>query len=151
MDFISQNLLWILAAVISGAFLFVPRLNGGVNRANTIRPQDAVMLINKEKASVIDVRAQSQFDAGHIVNSRHVPLESLSGSEEAISGLPKNKTAPLILVCDAGNLAFKAEKPLKKIGYEKVLLLSGGLKNWVKADLPLVSGSSDNKQKKSIK
>lgn len=144
----SQNLIWVAVAVLSGAFLFLPKLNGGGGRVNTIRPQDAVTLINKEKAFVVDVRAQAQFEAGHIVNARHVPLEALSSAPESASGLPKNKSIPIILVCDAGNLAYKAEKPLKKSGYEKVFLLGGGLRNWVKADLPLVSGTGD-KQKKA--
>lgn len=148
MDFISQNgtWMWVVAAVLSGAFLFLPRLNGGRNRANMIRPQDAVTMINRDKAQVVDVRSQSQFEAGHIVNSKHVPIESFYVQGE-INGLPKNRSIPIILVCDAGNLSFRAEKPLKKLGYEKVFSMGGGLKNWVNMSFPLESSPVDEKTK----
>lgn len=145
MGFILQNWLLILVAVIAGIGLFLPsaRRSGG----SGLSPAQAVRVINHEKGVVVDVRPQDQFEAGHIVNARSLPLESLAS--EGVSGLPTNKTLPLIVVCATGQSAKKALPALKKAGYESVQLLTGGLREWAKAEFPLETGpAKPNKAKK---
>ena len=60
MDFILANWLLILVALISGAMLFVPALSGQPGAA-TVTPAEAVHLMNREKAAVIDVREAAEF------------------------------------------------------------------------------------------
>lgn len=148
MNFILQdwNWVWFLLAVVSGVILFVPRFNGGKGGKGGVSPQDAVFLINKEKAVVIDVRPLEQFEAGHIVNARNIALTDFQSDN--IQRLPKNKKTPIIVTCLAGVHAHKAQKPLKDLGYESLYFLTGGINSWVKADLPLVSGP-EKKPKKS--
>lgn len=147
MNFILQNWnwVWILLAVVSGVILFVPQLNGGKGGKGGISPQDAVFLINKEKAMMVDIRPQEQFEAGHIVNARNIALSDFQS--ENIQGLPKNKKTPVIVTCASGVNAHKAQKPLKDLGYESLYFLTGGINSWVKADLPLVSGSEKKPKK----
>ena len=77
MDFILANWLLILVALVSGAMLFVPALSGQPGAA-TVTPAEAVHLMNREKAAVIDVREAAEFATGHIANARHVPLAELA-------------------------------------------------------------------------
>ena len=76
MDFILANWLLILVALVSGAMLFAPVLSG--QPAAAVTPAEAVHLMNREKAAVIDVREATEFAAGHIAGARHVPLAELA-------------------------------------------------------------------------
>ena len=49
----------------------------------------------------------------------------------------KNKAVPLILVCQSGARSSRAVATAKKLGYEKVQSLSGGLAAWKTASLPV--------------
>ena len=126
----------ILAALVSGGLLFWPTLsrvrNGGVS------PAEAVRLINREKASVIDVSEPGEFAAGHIVGSRNIPIGRLEVAPE----LPKNKTLPVVLVCASGKRAAKAAKALQVKGYAKAVVLAGGLAAWKTANLPVESSAA---------
>ena len=125
----------ILVAVLSGGYL----LAGAFRKSGAgIGPALAVQWINHEKAVVVDTRPPEKFEAGHVVNARNLPLEKLN--EDGVSGLPGNKTLPVILVCDTGYSAQKAVPVFKKAGYENVHVLAGGLNAWIKAELPLEVG-----------
>lgn len=130
MDFLIQNWLLVAAAVVSGSLLLLPRLQGG---ASGVAPAEAVRLMNREKAVVIDVREDGEFAQGHIKGARHVPLGNLDGHK----GLPSNKTLPLVVVCARGARAGRAAVQLKKMGYDNVQVLAGGMGAWRQADLPV--------------
>jgi rhodanese-related sulfurtransferase len=49
----------------------------------------------------------------------------------------KNKAVPVILVCQSGARSARAVAIAKKLGYEKAQSLSGGLKAWKTANLPI--------------
>ena len=95
---------------------------------------DAVRLINKG-ALVIDVRKPEEFQAGHIVNARNVPLERVQKDEDTIS---KQKSKILLAVCADGSTAGRAAGHLRKTGYENAFSLKGGLAGWRADNLPLV-------------
>jgi rhodanese-related sulfurtransferase len=49
----------------------------------------------------------------------------------------KNKTVPVILVCTNGARAQRSLATAKSLGYGRAVVLSGGLKGWKEANLPL--------------
>jgi rhodanese-related sulfurtransferase len=49
----------------------------------------------------------------------------------------KNKTLPLILVCQSGARSGRAVAIAKKLGYEQAQSLGGGLAAWKTANLPI--------------
>jgi rhodanese-related sulfurtransferase len=49
----------------------------------------------------------------------------------------KNKSQPLILVCASGLRSKRAVAVAKKLGYEQAHSLTGGLKAWKEANLPI--------------
>jgi rhodanese-related sulfurtransferase len=131
LDFVRNNLLLFAVAVISGAMLLWPlvrRSTGGpwVNTA------EATHLINREDALVLDVREAGDYGAGHILGAKNVPLSRLNDGEVA-----KRKERPLIVYDDGGEHAAKAVSALKKQGYTRVVNLSGGIKAWQQAGLPI--------------
>ena len=131
MKFLIDNWMLILLAVSSGGLLLWQGLQknagGGVGTA------EAVRLINREKGVLIDVCEPSEFAAGHAVGARNVPLGAISGSKD----LPTNKALPLVVMCASGARASRAAGLLRKAGYEKATVVSGGMKAWREAGLPV--------------
>ena len=123
----------ISVALTSGGLLLWPVLAGGA-RAGSVSPAEAVQLINREKAVVIDVGEPQEFAAGHVIGARNVPFGQL---EDKLAGLVKNKATPVIMVCPVGVRAARAAGLARKLGFEQARAISGGLKAWRDASLPV--------------
>ena len=132
MDFVLANWMLIAVALVSGGMLLMPMLTGGGGAGLT--PAAAVQLINREKAVVIDVCEPAEYQAGHVGGARSIPLGEL---ESKLPGAVKNKATPLVLVCASGMRSGRAVAIAKKLGYENAQSLSGGLKSWREASLPI--------------
>ncbi len=132
MKFIIDNWMLIAIALSSGGLLLWPVLQGA--SAVGMDSAAAIQLINRAKAHVVDVSDAAEFAVGHIVGSKNVPVADL---ESKLSGAVKNKTLPLLLVCQSGTRSAKAVDVAKKLGYEQAHSLRGGLKSWKAANLPL--------------
>lgn len=135
MDFIYQNILLIVLALVSGMGLLFPMMIGGA--ANGLGPVQATQLINKEDALVLDVRAADEFAAGHLPEARHIPLDSLAGR---VSELEAYKDRPILVCCAAGMRSAKGCKVLSGLGFAKVYSLAGGVDAWVGAGYPIKKG-----------
>jgi rhodanese-related sulfurtransferase len=135
LTFLIDNWMPAVMALVSGGLLLWPALQRGAQGA-AISPTEAVRLINREKAVVIDVCEPDEYAAGHVAGARSVPLASLEGAK----GLPTNKTLPLVVVCASGARATRAVGVLRKAGYANAQSLAGGLKAWRDANLPVESG-----------
>jgi rhodanese-related sulfurtransferase len=131
-EFLLKNWLLVLTALTSGFFLLLPTLRGRVG-AGSVSTNEAVRLINREKAVLIDVSEPEEFAKGHPNGARNVPLGKLEGSKE----LPSNKALPLVVVCPTGARASRAAGMLRNAGYEKAAALAGGLAAWRGANLPI--------------
>jgi len=136
-EFIIENWPAILLACVSGGMLAWPMLRGA-GQSGSVSAPEAVRLINREKGVVIDVCEPQEYAAAHISGSRSVPLGSLSEAKN----LPTNKALPLVIVCASGARARRAAPVLKKLGYDNVHVLGGGLAGWREAGLPVEAGST---------
>ena len=131
MKFIIDNWMLISVALVSGSLLFWPVIKGA---GGGLSPTQAVQLMNRDKAVVVDVCEAEEFAAGHVVGARNVPLNQL---EDKLAAQVKNKALPLILVCQTGARSGRALAIAKKLGYEQAQSLAGGLAAWRSANLPL--------------
>ena len=122
----------ISVALASGLMLFLPVMQGAATAG--LSAQQAVQMINREKAQVIDVCSAEEYAAGHLIGARHVPLADLS---TRLTEVAKNKANPVILVCASGMRSKRAMAVARKLGYEKAYSLQGGLKAWKEANLPV--------------
>jgi len=130
-QFIIDNWYLIFIALVSGGMLFVPMLR---NAGGALSPQQAVQLMNREKAVVIDVCEPGEFAAGHVNGAKNVPLAQL---QERLPAVVKNKSLPVVLVCASGMRARGAAAIARKLGYQNAQVLAGGLKAWREAGLPV--------------
>ena len=133
MKFLLDNWILFAIAIASGAMLFIPGLRGRAT-ASGISPSAAVTLINREKAQIVDVCDKAEYDAGHLPNSKHIPLAEL---ETKLPASVKNKTIPLFLVCASGMRSAKAQYIAQKLGYDKAVSLQGGTAAWKAANYPV--------------
>ncbi len=131
MKFVLDNWYLILIALVSGGMLAWPAItrSGGAK----VSAAQAVQLINREKAVLIDVCDAEEFAAGHAAGAKNVPLATL----EKATGLPKNKAVPVVVLCRTGTRASRGVAILRKLGYEKATSLAGGLAAWREANLPV--------------
>jgi rhodanese-related sulfurtransferase len=82
-------------------------------------------------AQLVDVRAEHEWNAGHIGGAKHVPLAELAERTGEI-----DKELPVVLYCRGGNRSTMAADALTDAGFDAVKL-SEGIVGWEEADLPL--------------
>ena len=135
MKFLLDTWYLFAAAAVSGGLLFWPMISRGAlgGGSGKVSAAEAVRLINRERAVLLDVSEPAEYAAGHPVGARSVPL----GMLETSNALPKNKTLPLVVVCPTGARASRAAAALQKLGFEKASALAGGLRAWREANLPV--------------
>jgi len=133
-QFVSNNILPISIAVISGIMLLWSLFGNRFRGVKEVNPAAALQLINHKSAVVLDVREPGEYDAGHVLNSKLIPLGKL---KERIGELEKYKDQPVVVVCRSGNRSGTACFILGKQGFGQVYNLAGGVQAWQKANLPL--------------
>ncbi|HLP82255.1 MAG TPA: rhodanese-like domain-containing protein [Nitrosomonas sp.] len=128
-----ENLLFLITAIISGALLLWPLVTQrGIKEIDT---RVAIQLINQQEAVILDVRDDSEFAAGHLPNSKHIPSEKI---EERWVELQKFKEKPIVMIYRSGIRSNHPSLILKKNGFAQVFNLMGGIDTWKRANLPIV-------------
>lgn len=137
MEFIRNNILLIGLALGSGIMLVLPAFKKGAGGVPNLGTTEAINLINRNHALVLDVRDDAEFAGGHIVDAKHIPLAKL---EERLKELAKYKDKPLLVNCQRGVRSAKACDILRKAEFTQVNNLQGGMDAWLAAKLPVVKG-----------
>ena len=132
-QFIVQNALLIIIAVIAAVSLAMPLINTR-RFGPMVSSEQAVSLINKQNALVVDVRAQKDFKRVRIANSVNIPANEI---QNRLGELSKDRT--IIVVDNSGNMSAAASKLLRGVGFTKVYVLGSGLVGWMRDKQPLES------------
>lgn len=77
------------------------------------------------KAQIIDVREPNEFNNGHILGARNIPLSQLRMRKSEI-----RQDMPVYLYCQSGMRSAQAAGILKKLGHKDINHLKGGFKTW---------------------
>lgn len=102
---------------------------------DSVPQEDAAALEAQMKAgdvNVIDVRARSEYDAGHIPGVPNIPLGYI---EDRLADIPTDK--PIVLHCQGGGRSAIAASLLQARGVKNVINLTGGFGAWEKAGKPV--------------
>ena len=129
MNFLLDNWMLLAMALASGFALLMPVLTKG----GGLDPQAMVQLMNRDKAVVIDVCEPDEFARGHVIGAKNLPLGQL---EDKLSQVVKNKSTHVVMVCQVGARSARAAATARKLGFENVQSLSGGLRAWTAASMP---------------
>jgi molybdopterin/thiamine biosynthesis adenylyltransferase/rhodanese-related sulfurtransferase len=85
-------------------------------------------------ATLIDVREQVEWDAGHIPGAVFIPLGQL---EQGIAATVPDKDTEIILQCRSGARSGRGTAQLQALGYTNVVNLAGGILQWQADNLPI--------------
>ncbi len=81
-------------------------------------------LADNSQLMIVDVREQDEWDRGHIIGAKHIPLGELTLRKNELSNDQVN-----IMVCHSGNRSARACDYLSAEGYQVVNML-GGMSQW---------------------
>lgn len=95
-------------------------------------PQDLLPAIDRGDVTLLDVRALTEFQVGHIPGAEHRFLGKLPQEIENI-----NRSKPVVVQCQGGGRSAIATSLLQRAGFD-VTNMSGGLNAWKAAGLPVV-------------
>lgn len=135
MEFFKNNVLLIGLVLGSGIMLLLPSLKKGAGGVPNVSATEAVALINRDNAIVLDVRSEAEYASGHIVDAKHIPLDALA---ERLNELKKYQNKPILVNCQRGMRSAKACDILRKAEFTQLNNLQGGLDAWLAAKLPIV-------------
>ena len=110
-----------LVLVFSCELLNTPEISM-ISESDFVEIQDSDYIL-------IDVRTQDEFDLGHIDSAINLDFYSDTFKNDILS-LPKNKT--IVLYCRTNNRSSKTATILKENGYRDILVIRGGITEWVK-------------------
>ena len=103
----------------------------GIKEVNTV---EAIEMINHKNAFILDVREESEYKSGHLLNAKWIPLGTLGAR---IDELKRYREKPIVVVCRSGQRSASACSLLGKQGFTLAYNLSGGVMGWQKSNLPL--------------
>ena len=106
--------------------------HGALESVAQVDPREAGRRLADGAVTVIDVRAPSEYAAGHLPGVANIPLGQLA---ERISEIPRDR--PLVMQCQGGGRSSMAAALLQAEGIKNVGNLAGGFSAWQAAALPV--------------
>lgn len=134
MKFVQDNIWLLVAAIVSGIVLVWPLISRRLSGVPEIGVMDAVQMMNRKDALILDVREPAEFAAGHAPNAKNLPLSQL---EKRMDEIRKFKDRPAVIFCQSGSRSHSASGALKKAGFAQLAVLAGGIGAWQQANLPV--------------
>jgi len=114
---------------------FIALCNDAKQRVDEISTdQVKTMIDNKDAFYLIDVRDREEFEQGHLAQAQFL---SKGWVEAKIHEFIKDKNETIVLYCGGGNRSILAADNLKKMGYQNILSMSGGIKKWIREGKPV--------------
>lgn len=88
---------------------------------------------------LLDVRTPGEYESVHIAGAYNVPLDTLG---EHAADIRAHVEQPVVLVCQSGARARRAEEALAAAGLPQLHVLDGGINGWVAAGRPVRRGAA---------
>ena len=134
-SFFSENIILFAALGVILALILRMEIKNAMRGFKNITPAEAVQLINKEDAVIVDVRESNELAQGSIRNAKHLALSVL---KQRVDELTSYADKPVIAYCKSGMRSGEACEILKKNNFTNVMSLKGGIEAWKVANLPVV-------------
>ncbi|MBU8908706.1 rhodanese-like domain-containing protein [Desertibacillus haloalkaliphilus] len=117
-------------AVINGVLfllvvLFIVNRFLPVKGVTQISTQDLKTKLRKKDVQFIDVRTPGEYTRNHIKTFENIPLHELAKNAKLLS-----KEKEVVVICQSGMRSTKATKVLKKLGFQKITNVKGGMSAW---------------------
>lgn len=100
----------------------------------TVKPQELLSAMKTDpRLLVLDVRTPKEYDSGHVPGAINVPYDQLPARVSEVTDRDPDR---VVVYCERGGRAAKAEKTLKEAGVENVQHLEGDMQGWRRDKLP---------------
>jgi len=116
---------------VTVAFFFIADLLSAVDFSKKIT--------ETEQALVLDVRTPEEFEKGHLENAVNIDWkgDDFNGNVSKI-----DRKTPVFVYCLSGGRSKAAADEMRKLGFEQVIELAGGIMQWRAENLPEVAAST---------
>lgn len=134
---------------LTGGFVFVlvilvyTELTRLTRKFREVDSREAIRLMNREEAVVIDVSGSADYAKGHILGAISMPPSQLEAGNKQLS---KFADKPVLIYCKNGQISPQMAAKLSGIGFSNVSILKGGLAQW-RADQQPVTRETAKKSK----
>ncbi|MGI8498043.1 MAG: MBL fold metallo-hydrolase [Gemmatimonadaceae bacterium] len=113
------------------------RERGLMRDISRVQPAEVAERLDREEVILLDVRAQSEWNAGHVPGAMHVPLDHLLRWMRN-----RGRDSDIVVHCQTGARSAIAASLLDAEGFSQVQDLAGGFTAWRAAGLPV--GTTDS-------
>jgi rhodanese-related sulfurtransferase len=87
----------------------------------------------RDAVQVLDVRDRSEWDAGHLPGSVHVPYHDLDAIPDGL-----DPVRPIAAICGSGQRSAVAASLLQRLGARAVIhVVDGGVPRWEREGWPI--------------
>ena len=121
---------------------FLKLVDDANSRVREVSVDETRRKLETGKATLIDVREESEWAAGHARGAEHMGKGVI---ERDIEARVPDKNAELILYCGGGFRSALSADSLQKMGYRNVASMAGGWRAWQEAGAPAESGTGARK------
>ncbi|MDO8845503.1 MAG: rhodanese-like domain-containing protein [Methylicorpusculum sp.] len=136
-EFVLNHYLLSLALAVVTFLLIQDLFESFTNNFKSLSPMLAIVKMNSQGATILDVREPAEFSKGHIEDAINIPAGKI---EEQISQLSGSKSSPVIVVCQTGTRSVPACRTLTKAGFTDIYTITGGMQSWEDNKLPIKAG-----------
>lgn len=116
---------------------FLKLVDDAKSRVREVDVVETRRKLDSGKAKLIDVREESEWEAGHARGAQHLGKGVI---ERDIEERVPDKKAELILYCGGGFRSALSADSLQKMGYTNVSSMAGGWRAWQAAGAPVDKG-----------
>lgn len=106
----------------------------GAHMAPMSAEQLAEQLGDDESPLVLDVRTEGEYQAGHVPGALHIPHTQLA---DRLAEVSAGKQDAVVVYCEQGPRAYRAEAILEDAGFTAVRTLEGHMANWRAEGYPM--------------
>lgn len=106
----------------------------GAAGVRVVSPKEANALIAAHRPTIIDVRTQAEYDAGHLNGAR---LYDIAGADFRKQIEALDRSMPYVVYCHSGNRSGQARELMASLGFTDVADVDGGITAWEAAGLPV--------------
>ena len=116
---------------------FVKLVDDAKSRVREVNVDEARRKLESGKAKLIDVREESEWEAGHARGALYLGKGVI---ERDIEERVPDKKAELILYCGGGFRSALSADNIQKMGYTNVSSMAGGWRAWQESGGPVDKG-----------
>lgn len=131
-EFFQQNIIFFVAGIGILFYLMFLEIKGLKTRGLDLTSAALTQRVNAG-ATLIDLRSQEDYQAGHITGAKNIVAATLPEHLDSLG----NKDDAIVLYCYAGKTSANSINTLQKAGFTNVSHLAGGMAAWKNDGLPV--------------